>query len=209
MSACGTDVSVQLADNLPPDGVINSPTHETIFGEGDVIEFVGTVADPGGLEDIQAVSWTSSIDFDLGTVDLAAPDSDGKTRLATVLSPGTHVITLSVVDLGGLSGSDSVTVTVTEARQEPMAEILSPDNFARYYIGDEIAFTAVVEDMQDESEDLVVSWGAENTDTGFFETIGEGAATLWCRRAGLDSVGGGELYCYPRSRRHRRLRRRY
>jgi hypothetical protein len=174
--ACGPDVTVKMAENLPPDGVINSPTHETVFGEGDVIEFVGTVADPGGLGDIQTVTWTSSVDFELGTTELSDPDSDGKTRISTVLSPGTHVITLSVVDLGGLSGTDAVTVTVAAARQEPVAEILSPDNFAKFYIDEEISFTAVVEDEQDASEDLIVSWTAENTDTGFFETIGEGSA---------------------------------
>ena len=61
--ACGPDITVKLADNLPPDGVINSPLHETVFQEGQVIEFVGTVADPGGLGDIQTVAWTSSVDF--------------------------------------------------------------------------------------------------------------------------------------------------
>ena len=172
--ACGPDVSIKMT-NLPPDGVINSPTTETVFPEGQVIEFVGTVADSGGLEDIQSVTWTSSVDFELGSDELSEPDSDGKTRLSTLLSPGTHVITLSVVDFGGLAGSDSVTVTVTAAQQEPTAEILSPDNFARFYVDEEINFTAVVEDEQDSSTDLALSWTAENTDTGYFQTLYEGS----------------------------------
>ena len=89
--------------NTAPVVTISSPT-ATSFVAGTAIDFSGAVTD----DDISASSliWTSSIMGQIGT---------GASFSRNDLTVGTHDITASVIDGGGLSGSSMVTITVTQA----------------------------------------------------------------------------------------------
>ncbi len=82
---------------------ISSPANPATFASGTPITFSGsaTDADSGDLTD--SLTWTSNLSGQIGTGG----------SFDTVLSSGTHIITASVTDSGGLPGSATVTITVT------------------------------------------------------------------------------------------------
>ena len=92
----------EVQTNNPPVVSITEPTDGASFVSGTSISFAATASDTedgdlsGGLE------WTSNQDGTLG--------SGGSFSIS--LTDGTHYITASTTDPGGLEGSDSVTVTV-------------------------------------------------------------------------------------------------
>ncbi|MDH3281030.1 MAG: DNRLRE domain-containing protein, partial [Gammaproteobacteria bacterium] len=90
----GSDV-INLTVNADPTVSITAPTNGASFVEGESITFSGT-ADDNDEGDISSnLSWTSSLDGAIG---------DGA-FFSTALSVGTHTITASVTDSGGLNGS--------------------------------------------------------------------------------------------------------
>ncbi|MDC1198791.1 choice-of-anchor B family protein [bacterium] len=97
-SACGFPVP----GNTPPTVSIKTPANLSSFPLGTEISFSATSAD---AEDPSAplVVWSSSLNSGLGS---------GSPLLVSSLSAGTHTITAVVTDEGGLSASDSISVTV-------------------------------------------------------------------------------------------------
>jgi subtilisin len=83
--------------NTPPSVSISSPVDGATFESGATVSFSGTASD------VEDGSLSSSLDGQIGT----------GTSFSAVLSVGVHTVTASVTDAGGLSGSDSVTVTVS------------------------------------------------------------------------------------------------
>ena len=83
---CSNDIQVSLGLNSEPNVSINTPEDGSVWSLGDVIELVGTVADGNGLDDIATVFWVSSLDGELSTPDLVAPDEQGITRASVTLS---------------------------------------------------------------------------------------------------------------------------
>ena len=90
------------AANSPPNVTISSPAEGAEFVEGATIVFAGTATDTENGDLTANLAWTSSKDGPIG--------SGGS--FSKVLSDGTHTITASVTDSGGLTGSDSTTVVV-------------------------------------------------------------------------------------------------
>lgn len=88
--------------NTKPIVTITSPGDGARFVESTSIAFNGTATDyeDGNLSSV--LVWTSSINGMLGS----------GASLLKALSIGTHTITASVTDSGGLTASDSITVTV-------------------------------------------------------------------------------------------------
>lgn len=103
----GVDQIVIYIDeiNTPPTVVINSPGENTTFRERDPIHFSGTATDPQEGDLSALLQWVSSIDGSIGS---------GSSFTLTTLSPGTHVITATVTDYGGLSAHDTVSIVVNE-----------------------------------------------------------------------------------------------
>jgi hypothetical protein len=95
-------VTVNAGNNVAPTATITAPPDGTTVIEGTAITFTGTASDPedGGLT--ASLAWASSIDGALGA---------GGSVPAT-LTVGTHTITASAMDSGGLPGSDTILVTV-------------------------------------------------------------------------------------------------
>ena len=175
--ACGPDVGVVRNKNHEPVATIVTPVDQTVFYENDLIDFVGTVSDEEGLDTIQTVAWTSSLDFELGTPELVAHDSAGFSRFRGVLSVGSHVLSLVVTDDLGATNMVSSTITVLSLNQEPHSTILSPDNFSEVLPGDKVDLVGLVADEQSESVDLAVQWSAEHLETGNLVVLSESPPT--------------------------------
>jgi len=90
------------AANSPPKVTISSPAEGLKFPSGTSISFAGTATDTEDGDLTVDLAWTSSKDGPIG--------SGGS--FSKVLSDGTHTITASVTDSGGLSGSDDTTIVV-------------------------------------------------------------------------------------------------
>jgi hypothetical protein len=96
--------------NTPPTVTITSPTDGTVITEGEALNFTASATDNEDGDITAALVWTSSIDN-------ALPASGGSANV--VLSRGTHIISTTLTDSGGLAGSDTVTITVTPAGGAP------------------------------------------------------------------------------------------
>jgi arylsulfatase A-like enzyme len=96
---------ISAPSNLPPLVTITTPSTGSSFIRGQSVLYTGTANDDqdGNLSD--SMSWSSSRD---GTIGL------GNSFSTSVMSVGSHTITASVTDGGGLAGSDSITVIVIE-----------------------------------------------------------------------------------------------
>ncbi|MBX2821080.1 MAG: T9SS type A sorting domain-containing protein [Rhodothermaceae bacterium] len=88
--------------NQPPVVTITSPADGSSFNDGDTINFTGTATDNEDGTISGSITWSSDLDGSLGS----------GASVSTTLSIGTHIITASVTDSGGLSDSDQITVTV-------------------------------------------------------------------------------------------------
>jgi hypothetical protein len=165
LAGCSNDIQVAETKNSPPAAIINAPASGTAFGAGEVVEFLGVVSDPNGLEDVRTVVWTSTVDGELGDIETAAPDADGFTRLSVILSAGNHGVSLRVTDTDGASAEDSVNLSVGEASQAPSATLESPANFAEFLPGDAIDIAGTVSDPQEPAESLDVVITVTNNTT--------------------------------------------
>ena len=100
----GQNVDLPLTPpNQPPTVTITNPPSGSTFNQGDNISFTGTAIDPEDGNISANLTWTSSIDGSIGS---------GASFMTSSLSVGTHTITASVTDLGGLSDDDQISVTI-------------------------------------------------------------------------------------------------
>ncbi len=96
-----------------PDVIINSPENGAIFNHDEQITFNASVSDPDGS--IVSYSWTSDI---YGEIKSGSGEPESFT---STLPEGEHEITLIVTDDNGLTGQDTVWITVAENRP-PVAD---------------------------------------------------------------------------------------
>lgn len=96
---------VPYAPNHPPAITILSPSHPSTYVIGATVTLTASADDPEDGDLSAEIIWSSSIDGHLGT---------GGSLNVTTLSLGTHTLTASVADSGGLTDSDSVSVTIEE-----------------------------------------------------------------------------------------------
>ena len=88
--------------NTPPTVAISSPANGTSFASGTSISYSGSALDAEDGDLTTSLAWTSNLVASIGT----------GSSFSAVLGSGTHTITASVTDSGGLSGSASITITV-------------------------------------------------------------------------------------------------
>ncbi len=89
--------------NTAPTVTITAPADGSSFDEGTSVTFSGFASDAEDGDLTSSLVWNSDLDGQIGT---------GGSFSTSTLSVGTHTITASVTDSGGLSGSDSITVTI-------------------------------------------------------------------------------------------------
>jgi hypothetical protein len=146
LAACNNDIQVADKDDLAPEVVINAPESGASFTDLEVVDFLGTVGDGDGLDDIATTVWTSSIDGALGDLAATAPDDLGVTRLSTLLSAGNHVVTLRATDTSGKVGEDSVSIAVGAGETAPTTTIDQPIDGALALLGSALTLSGSVED---------------------------------------------------------------
>ncbi|HYE03636.1 MAG TPA: S8 family serine peptidase [Phycisphaerales bacterium] len=111
--------AVGTSTNTAPSVTITAPVGGAAFTLGSTIDFAGSAGDTQDGSLTAALAWSSSLQGPLGA---------GGSFARGDLVAGTHVITAGVTDSGGLSGSASVTITVTDpAAPTPPA---APSNIA-------------------------------------------------------------------------------
>lgn len=88
--------------NDPPSVTITQPSNGASFPTGASVPFAGTATDTEDGTLTALLSWTSNLDGPLGTGG----------SVSAGLSDGSHSVTASVTDSGGLTGSSTVTVHV-------------------------------------------------------------------------------------------------
>jgi len=174
---CASDIQVANKANVAPAASITSPTNGVAVTSGVNVDFVGNASDANGLDDIQTVSWNSSLDGELISNGIAVPDNSGVSRFSTVLSPGVHAVTFRVVDGAGEVGEASISLSVGDAVVAPTVDIVEPELFSDFFLGQTIDMVASVADEQSPPEELEVVWTAENQDSGAVSTVLEVFAT--------------------------------
>ncbi len=134
-------VVVTVTANTAPVASIGSPADGSSAVQGTQLTFTGSGTDPeqGGLAGASLV-WTSDIDGQIGT---------GATFATSTLALGTHTITLTVTDAGGLTGTAAITVTITAPNTAPTATITSPASGSVFPLGASVTLTGTGNDTED------------------------------------------------------------
>ena len=98
-----TNFTIDGTSGAPPTVSITAPADGSSSNDGDSVSFAGTANDPEDGNLSGSLSWSSSRDGAIGS---------GASFSTSSLSVGSHTITASVTDSDGLSGSDSISITV-------------------------------------------------------------------------------------------------
>ncbi len=173
VGGCGSEVQVENKLNVAPTVVITTPLNGDVFAQDQAIEFLGTVGDTDGLDDVQSAIWTSDIE---GELDAVAPDKLGVVRLDTTLSAGVHTVELRVTDIAGIEAVASVTVEVQSEGQVPSVVIIAPQDNGSYVAGLSLDLVGSVSDLQQAADTLTVVWSYEPGNGGASTVIDAGNA---------------------------------
>ena len=110
-TATGQTAAAAAPVNTAPAVAVSNPSNNASYPEGSTITFSGSASDNQDGNLSPGLRWTSS---------LMGPIGNGSSFSRT-LTAGTHVISASVTDSGGMAGSQQVTMTVTVEAQAPVA----------------------------------------------------------------------------------------
>ena len=159
--------------NTPPVVTIASPANGATFASGTAINFSGTATDAESGNLTASLTWTSSLDGPIG--------SGGS--FSRTLSAGTHTITASVTDPGGLIGSKTVSITVQSANTAPVVTITSPANSATFASGAAISFSGTATDTESGNLTASLTWtssldGTIGSGGSFSKTLSSGTHTI-------------------------------
>src|SRR6266568_877583 len=123
--------------NNPPAVVILAPGTGTTLTSGSAATFTGAATDPETGDCTARLTWTSSIDGQIGTGG----------SISKALSVGTHTVTASVTDPAGKTGKATITVAVQQpVNTAPVVTIATPTGGSSYVSGNRVNFTATVTD---------------------------------------------------------------
>ena len=101
--SASVSITVNAPPNTAPSVSVTAPANGSTSTQGNNVTFTGTANDTEDGSLSSSISWSSSLDGNLGT---------GASVSSSSLSVGTHTITASVTDSGSLSGSDTISITV-------------------------------------------------------------------------------------------------
>lgn len=164
--------SVGGGGNTAPTVSIAAPANGSTFPQGTSIGFTGTATDLQDGALTSSLTWTSNLDGPIGT-------GGGFSR---VLSVGTHTVTASVTDSGGLPGSSGITVTV-QGNTPPTVTITAPANGSSFTQGTSVAFSGTATDIESGTLTAGLAWtsnldGAIGTGGSFSAVLSVGTHTV-------------------------------
>jgi len=156
LAACGGESVIEKQPNTAPLIQIMSHSDGIEVQDGYVENFRAVVSDDDdGYPDL-TVAWYVGEDIvcEWGEVSPA-----GESFCSVAFTEGDSKIIAEVRDLAGAGARAEVSFTVlpTEA---PVIELISPTAGQRYYSNELIEFSALISDMEDSPEDLIVSWSS-------------------------------------------------
>ena len=171
--------------NSAPTCTFDAPQDDSVIETGEVVLLEGTVDDadvgPEGL----SVTFSSSVDGELGT---ATPDSDGSVLYgADGLTTGIHTLTLTATDDAGTTCTASTAIRIAEP---PFVRIDSPAPAEEFNDGDTISFGGTATDNEDANDTLTVSWES-SLDGVFNDNAPDSAGTVAASQ--ILSVGDHEV----------------
>lgn len=152
-----------LVVNAAPSVNISAPVDGLSFGQIAPVVFTASANDTEDGDLSASIIWSSGLDGSFGA---------GASISTALLSPGTHTVTASVTDSGGLTGFAVVTVTVVSSNG-PNLSIDAPSNGANYEQGESVSLIATATDAEDGDLSASIIWNS-NPDG----MIGSGASIL-------------------------------
>jgi hypothetical protein len=148
-------ISVNIAPppNTAPTVTITAPANGSSITAGSNITFTGTAADAEDGTISGGLTWSSDRDGPIGS---------GASASTSALSVGTHTVTASVTDSGGLADSDSISVTVTPVAPNtaPLVTITAPGDGSTVTAGDAVTFSGTATDAEDGILTGNLSWSS-------------------------------------------------
>jgi len=139
--------------NTPPVVTIVSPANNAIIPLGVMINFSGTAFDAEDGNISADLDWT--IEDSLGNPIYSR--SDTASFSLSTLAEGSYTITASVTDSGGMPGSDSIQIIVTN-NNPPDVNITAPGDGSEFEEGDLIDFSATASDPEDGNLTGSIEW---------------------------------------------------
>ena len=192
-------VELVIQETEAPEASILAPEEGGTYYSDQKITLEGQVSDAEDEAQDLLVWWESDLD---GELDLdVEPSSDGSVSDASYLGEGEHFLTLSVLDSGGKSDSDSVIITVGPPNTAPSCSITAPESGAAGAEGETVLFEGEVSDPDIPANWLEVAWSSDKDgDLGTSSPDSSGAVAFpWdglsvgthvVTMAAADEVGG-------------------
>ncbi|MFT5587263.1 MAG: hypothetical protein ACI9VR_004871, partial [Cognaticolwellia sp.] len=204
LSCNDTEVGVY---NTPPSVTITSPEDGMEIAPGEALELAGIARDDQQDAPSLLVSWSSSVDGDLGS---STPDASGVVLFpVTGLTAGLHVLTLEAIDDSGEAGRATVEVDIGfggDVVGAPRITLIGPVAGEAFPASEGVNVVAAVEDDEQPPETLlceIVSsrdgmlWsGAPATNGGLTQLVSGlsvGVASLTLRCEDDDAKVGSEM----------------
>ena len=152
------EISLNLISYVSPDISWESPRGDEQYYSDTPIAFRVDITDEQNTAEELDIVWNSSQDGDL---DVATPDENGSIDDFLFLSPGTHILSLDVVNTGGKSSQHTESITVRAPNQPPTCGISLPADASSILAGGQITFQAQVQDPDVEVSALETSWTSD------------------------------------------------
>jgi hypothetical protein len=144
------------APNNVPTCEITAPLTGSNGPGGEPVLLSGLVFDADQAAETLTVSWSSDL---MGLLAEVTPSADGDVSFTVdELSPGTHGLTLSVLDAVGASCEAEVLYSVGVP---PELELLAPIDGDLFNEGELVSFVATASDAETAAGDLLVTWESD------------------------------------------------
>ncbi len=139
-------------NNTAPTVTITAPADGASFDAGTSVGFTGTASDTEDGDISASLAWSSNLDGAVGS---------GASFSTAALSVGSHTLTASVTDSGGLGGSDVITVTVNAVNTAPTVTITAPADGASFDAGTSVGFAGSASDAEDGNISAALAWSSD------------------------------------------------
>ena len=149
-------VDLVVTPDAAPTISIVEPTASGVYYADLPVTLQANANDAENLPADLRVSWAIE-DGDTLESDLT-PDSSGLSTSATDLATGTYVLIATATDMGGNTGTDTVTISVGPPNTSPTCAITGPANQSSFPIGDLVTFEGTVGDVDVPADWLTVSF---------------------------------------------------
>ena len=137
---------ITITVDSTPQVSISAPADNATFEPGTTITFTGAATDFEEGDLSGSIAWSAAPGGSLGS---------GASVNTSTLAAGSHVITASVTDAGGKTGTAGITITVNAT---PTVEITAPADNSSFAPGTDVTFTATAADAEDGSLTANLAW---------------------------------------------------